>query len=243
MRVVILAILFITFSGCRESQQKMAVSAPLKDTATKLSDSNPAADISQNDIDTAISHIDSAKVKGQTYIAFNKGSISYVANAKRDTILKLSEGVFNVAFEDFNGDGHKDIRVTYITNVPGIQDLLLFDANKNMFQLVEGFSEFPNSNPVKGSKYYYSYHRSGCSDLNWDSDLFYIKSYKAIRIGNIAGYECNDREVKDGIYIYKIRGESETLVKKMPIKTIYDYEEHKWGFIEEYWRKNYKKFL
>lgn len=80
--------------------------------------------------------------------------------------------------------------------------------------------------------------------MNWDSDLFYISHYRAIRIGNIAGRQCHNRDgVKDAVYVYKIEGVKEKLVKTLPISVIWKYKDVKWGFIKSYWGVNYKHFL
>lgn len=79
--------------------------------------------------------------------------------------------------------------------------------------------------------------------MDWDSDLFYIENYKTVKIGNISGNEYGDTHVKDGIYIHKMQGEKQTEIAKLPISIIKRYKDYKWGFIKQYWHKNYKKFL
>gem|GEM_PF-5245252 len=32
----------------------------------------------------------------------------------------------------------------------------------------------PPPQRINGTHYFYSYHKSGCADMDWDSDLFYI---------------------------------------------------------------------
>lgn len=79
--------------------------------------------------------------------------------------------------------------------------------------------------------------------MNWDSDLFNIQNFKAVRIGNISGRECENSGIKDGVYINTVRGEKKTLVKTLPASTLAKYKDHKWGFIKDYWTRNYKQFL
>ncbi|MNL73734.1 hypothetical protein D3C87_1992360 [compost metagenome] len=79
--------------------------------------------------------------------------------------------------------------------------------------------------------------------MNWDSDLFYIKDYKAIKLGNINGNQCENRDIKDGIYIHKISNGKEIEIQRLPIGLIEKFKNYKWGFIAEYWSKNYRKFL
>lgn len=164
-------------------------------------------------------------------------------NEKGDTLYQDSVYSPEQVFLDFNGDGYKDILIDYMTSIPGVRDLLLYDLTNKTYRKVIDFQDFPSTERLGYTRYYYSYHRSGCADLNWDSDLFYIENYKTIRIGNIGGRDCKNTGVKDGIYISKIIGQKEIEVQKLDISIIKKYKDHKWGFIAEYWRKNYKKFL
>lgn len=100
--------------------------------------------------------------------------------------------------------------------------------------------DFPWAEKIGNTQYYYSYHRSGCADMNWDS---YINNYKKVKIGNISGQECDGTGTKNGPYINKIMGEKRKELAKLPIHTIKQYKEYKWGFIKLYWYKNYKEVL
>jgi hypothetical protein len=166
----------------------------------------------------------------------------FVIKENRDTIFTRNDFSSDFEFKDFNGDGYKDIIIHYRTNVPGIEDLLLYAADEKTFKEVLDFQSFPAPEKIKGTDYYYSYHRSGCADMNWTSDLFYIKNYKAIKIGTIEGYECGNAGIKDGIYISKVAGDQELPVKQYPIHVISKYKSYKWGFIQEYWKKNWRSF-
>ncbi|WP_256537576.1 XAC2610-related protein [Mucilaginibacter aquariorum] len=167
----------------------------------------------------------------------------YVFNSKNDTIFRDSSYISNAKFKDFNNDGYKDIWIVHSENVPGIRGLLLYNKASKTYQEVIGFEAFPAPEAIANTKYYYSYHRSGCADMNWTSDLFYIDNYKPVKIGTIEGYECADTDIKDGVYIYKKRGKKETEIRRLSINIINNYEENKWGFIQSYWHKNYKLFL
>lgn len=80
--------------------------------------------------------------------------------------------------------------VSYIGNNP-TYFLYLFDPSKNVFKKLEGFDNFPDAIQLKSYPlFYYSYHRAGCADLNWISDLFKIEKFKAIHIGQIYGQGC-----------------------------------------------------
>lgn len=190
-----------------------------------------------------ILYSDTTKILDQTYIAnYLNNDVFFVRNQNGDTLFSDTELCPQFEFEDFDKDGYEDIRFHYLSNTPSVQDLILFDFKSKLFKKVENFSNYPAPEKIGNTKYYYSYHRSGCADMNWDSDLFYIDNFKIIRIGNISGRECNDRDVKDGIYINKVKGETETLYRTLSIETIGKYEDYKWGFIKVYWTKNYSKF-
>lgn len=173
----------------------------------------------------------------------NSGYHLFLLDNKGDTCYQDSVYSPHQKFVDFNGDGYKDILIEYMTNVPGITDVLLYDKAKRTYKKVIDLQNFPSAERIGNSGYYYSYHRSGCADMNWDSDLFYIEGYKAVKIGNISGNECGDTGVKDGIYISKIQGEKQTEFVRLPINTIKRYKDYKWGFIKQYWHRNYKRFL
>ena len=146
-----------------------------------------------------------------------------------------SEFIFN----DFNEDGFTDIELHFMTNVPNVNEILIFNPKSKSFIEIENFSNFPTSTKIKNTNYYYSYHRSGCADSNWDSDLFYIKENKVVKIGNIHTIEC-DNENDNGVYIYKFIGEDIKQIKLLPIEN--KGFEDKWRFIEKYWSENYKLF-
>lgn len=159
-----------------------------------------------------------------------------------------SGGLSYLKFPDFNNDGNKDIMLTYVGN-NSTYYLYLFDKSTNVFKFVEGFDRFPASQQLKTNpKYYYSYHRAGCADLNWVSDSFYIKNFKSIHIGHIYGKGC-DADLKEEaqiIEVYKVidnNSDNEKLFEKLPYKKNVPEFGDKWDFIQQYWQKNYSKFL
>jgi hypothetical protein len=166
-----------------------------------------------------------------------KGSIVFKVNSFDDaSFSKLS-------FTDFNGDGYKDLLIEYMTNVPAICNLALYDKASKKFVRVNGFDRYPEPHRLANTKVFYSYHRSGCADMNWDSDLFIIRNFKPVKLGNINGAECGDSGIKDGIYINKVVNDKNILYKQLPINTITKYKNYKSGFIKSYWQRHYKNFL
>lgn len=174
---------------------------------------------------------------------FKEENLSFslvILNEKFDTIYKHNDLIDEYKIIDFNGDEYQDIELDYISNMPGIIDVLIFDKKKNKFLIVDNLQDFPSPQKINKTNYFYSYHRSGCADYNWDSDLFYISNYKCFKIGNISGRGCG-YEKRNGIFINKIVNEKEVEINW--IKRDSGYYEDKWKFIEEYWAKNYLKFI
>lgn len=192
--------------------------------------------------DTNLYSIQTATIAGNNYIGYIHDNVFYLVNAKGNTILKRNHFYFDWEFKDFNKDGHLDITLTHSGNTPLVFDLYVYIPQRKTFKEIKNFHYFPEPEHIKGTMFYYSYHKSGCADMNWDSDLFYIENFKAIRTGNIAGRQCNGDITKSAIYINKVRHNKLSLLKTLPIDTIGKYQDYKWGFIKEYWTNNYKRF-
>ncbi len=175
-------------------------------------------------------------------------TLTFIRNSKKieiDTLKSVGLGGFE--FTDFNKDGNSDIFFTYMGNNSSYE-LYLFDDRANVFRVLEDFDRFAEAIQLKNNpKYYYSYQRAGCADMDWISDLFYIDNFKTIQVGHIYGKGC-DFEVKENpqvISIYKVLANNEEniqLIKKLPyIKNIPKFSD-KWIFIEKYWNNNYGEF-
>ncbi|GAA4753078.1 hypothetical protein GCM10023229_37640 [Flavisolibacter ginsenosidimutans] len=67
-----------------------------------------------------------------------------------------------------------------------------------------------------------------------------MTNYKAIKIGYINGEGCG---IDDGIFIYRLSGDKKKLIRRLPLDIIGDYKDYKWGFLKQYWTKNYPRFL
>src|SRR5690606_22364203 len=135
--------------------------------------------IIQPDIESKIITSDTTIILGEKYIGFGTNELKLIVlNAKGDTVFNQPDLYFEFEFLDFNSDSLSDIVITRLSNVPGIQDLLLFDKTKMSFTMVGGFDKFPDPKPIHGTNYFYSYHRSGCADNFWESDLFYIDNFE-----------------------------------------------------------------
>jgi hypothetical protein len=152
------------------------------------------------------------------------------------------DGIEQLEFTDFNGDGYKDLFIIHQSNVPDIRELLLYSKHLKRFVKVNRFSNYQDPKRIPNTTFYYSYHRSGCADFDWDSDLFTIVNFKIVKIGNISGRACEDDKNK-GIFVYRMGNHKKMFVKRFSIQEIGNYKDTKWGFIEDYWKKNYKKFV
>ena len=192
--------------------------------------------------DTTSYSVKTDTIKGKKYIGFLSQSGFYLLDIQNKTVVFQRGDYFTWELKDFDRDGNKDIFLDKGGNTPERYDLLVF-VSANYYRKIDGFDLFPAPIQIKGTKYFYSYHKSGCADMNWDSDLFYIQGFRAIRIGNISGRACENSGLKDGVYINRVRREKKALVKTLPVGTLAKYKDYKWGFIEDYWTKNYKLFL
>jgi len=161
---------------------------------------------------------------------------------ERDTLLKTSEVYFSLKFKDFDKDGFEDLFLDKGGNIPERYDLYFYSSAEKKFKQISGFDKFPDPTNIAGTKYFYSYHRNGCADQDWLSDLFYLDNFKIIRIGKIDGVGCGSDRTPTAIYIYKLNKEQKKLIKTLPISTITTFKEDKWGFIRDYWIKNYRQF-
>jgi len=158
-----------------------------------------------------------------------------------------SAGLANIEFPDFNKDNNQDILLTYMGN-NSIYLLYLFDQKEKKFKNIEGYLNYPDAIQLKNQpELYYSYHRAGCADLNWISDLFKIVDFKTVQIGHIYGQGC-EFEVKENpqkIEIFKVIDNNENnkiLLEELPYLEFIPNFGDKWNFIEKYWNENYVKF-
>ncbi len=196
-----------------------------------------------DDLTNRIVTRDSTLIAGELYtIVFKINDTLYIIN-RGDTIAKYANMSPYFSFEDVNGDSFMDIVINDpMSMYVAMKQLLLYDSRRKCFVEIVDYAYFPDPTRINKTQYYYSYHRSGCADMNWDSDLFIFRNDSAISIGRISGRECVYNDLADGIYIYKMNGDSSTLYKTKPIEILQNYKDYKWGFITEYWNQNYWRF-
>ena len=146
-----------------------------------------------------------------------------------------------IEYVDFDKDGNTDILIDYIGN-NSTYFLFLFDQNSNSFKAIDHYSSFPDAVHLKANpKFYYSYHRAGCADENWESDLFQIINFKIVHLGNIDGHGCEIDNLRS-INIYKVSEKNNKLIDSLNYSSVIKDSIDKWAFIEKYWNRNYKTF-
>jgi hypothetical protein len=232
-------LLLILLISCRQDKDNGNVVENLKyKTVEKNSSTKPKS--------TYPLLIDTLKIDSQKFTVVQNDPRDYksmnlsILNSKKDTVYIHDGFATNgFKFEDFDGNGITDIRLLQITNVGGISELIFYDNIHKIFKPVKNFDNFPQPSKIKGTKYWASYHRSGCADLNWGSELFKIENFEAIKLGEIEGLGCED-EKENGIFVYKIKNDLKTRVYAENRKP--GFYNDKWDFIKNYWNRNFKKF-
>ncbi len=187
--------------------------------------------------------VKTSTVGGKRYSGYLSQQGFYLIKSRKDTVLQLKQAqadYFDFHFKDFNKDGYEDIYLEWSGNIPERYSRYLFVPSKGKFKELKNFSNFPSTQPLAGTHYYYSYFPSGCANDAWGSYLFYIKDYSAIKMAKIKGDGCG---IDDGISIFKVINNKESLIKRLPLNTINKYRDRKWGFIKSYWQKNYRIFV
>jgi hypothetical protein len=192
--------------------------------------------------------VDSFTIKGKMYRVVQqhpwaKNGLPLRVLYKGDTIYRHDTAAGNgFEFEDFNGDGVLDIRMDHLTNVGGSKEWIVFDPKAQRFKNIKGFFEFPATEKLPGTKYFYSDHRMGCAGGMWGSELFYIDNFEAKAIARIFIVTCEGADYAQGVTIFKINGNDETIVTQLDeVPEEYssrDYAE----YFSYYWSNNYKKF-
>lgn len=179
-------------------------------------------------------------------IDYDHNSDTLLLLVKKDTKLLFDtcilKGLINYELTDFDHDGMFDIK---LDEPGGFFDLLLYDNINHTFVWVEDLGYISDPVQLKSdSTYYYSYTKGGCADYNWYSYLFTFKNLKVVKLAYLYGHGCDDGKPLE-ITVYKIQDNDEMSMKvadKYPIAVINEYENWKWGFIDEYWNSYYLNF-
>ncbi|MFD0991006.1 hypothetical protein ACFQ1R_12935 [Mariniflexile jejuense] len=243
MKLFKLYICFIIISGCNSNINKKKTEIEKYSIDTLIVSKNIEIN---NEPDSYENLVDTLKIEDKLFTIIQNDPRSKnqmnlaILNSKKDTIY-IHDGYATNGFEieDFDKDGILDIRLYQITNTGGISELIMFDKSNSIFRPIINFENFPEPTKIEKSDLWYSYHRSGCADINWGSELFKIVNYKAIEIGDIEGIGCEGENI-NGIFVYRVSGNKKTKMYSEIRKP--GYYNDKWDFIEHYWNKNYYKF-
>ncbi len=159
-----------------------------------------------------------------------------------------SRGLLYIEYPDFDSDGNADILIDYIGN-NSTYFLYLYDPASVRFRSIEGYVRFPDAVQLQAApECYYSYHRAGCADMDWVSDLFKIVDFKIIHLGHIYGKGCSfdDETSSPVIEISKVESHNgdriSVLLEELPYRQYIPEHGDKWDFIRDYWNKNYSGF-
>lgn len=238
IKCIIILILFVQCSSKSEINNEINLPLTISDTITSQSST-----VSK---DNCIYDLDTLKIGVENFYVFqnmedNECDIKLtILNHLLDTVYShFDYATAGFQFEDFTGNGILDIRVHQMTNIGGVSQLIVFDQKNNSFNNIKAFDNYPEPNKIKNTNFYYSYHRSGCSDFNWGSELFIIENFEVVQLGYIEGIGCEDEE-RNGIFVFNNIGTKKIEVhSELRAPGFYG---DKWEFIENYWKKNYKAF-
>lgn len=197
--------------------------------------------VGNDTIKSYLAGIDSFTVADQAFqiVKFYSG-VTILLDDRKNIVHKDVDYSYEHSLLDFNGDGYKDLKFKYLTNVPDVDKMLLFDTTTASFREIGNFSDFPSSWAIEGTSCYYSYSRAGCADSDWISKLFVIDNFHCTEIGKIYGRGCGGN-ARTGIFIYRVENKAE-----IPFDSIIQppgYYEDKWTFIERYWSRYHTEFI
>lgn len=156
--------------------------------------------------------------------------------------LEQATAIVSMEVIDFDKNGSADILLDYIGN-NSTYFLYLFDSTTSTFRNIDNYLSFPDGQQLDSNRQlYYSYHRAGCADLNWASDLFTIKDFNIIHLAHLYAEGCGGEQ--EGISVYSvidINSDSTTLIETIP----YSGEENhdKWNILKKYWNENYSRYF
>lgn len=228
-------IVLLTILSCKNNSEGLAVKSNEKRAVRMTEDS-----IRRN-YSVGTMYKVRGKIVGEVYDAFTTADDSMagcITNFRNDTVFRSRNMGAEPAFIDFDKDGTID--VMFKSKGLTKYDLVMFDTKSKTFKKVEGFNELPAPIEIGKTKCYYSYNSSSVENIEWESHLFYIKNFKAFKIGSIT---IVDNDLENDIAVNKIKNDKQVFVEIKNIHVLDKYKDKKWGFIKDYWNKNYSKFV
>ena len=159
--------------------------------------------------------------------------------------LEQWNSIAYIELTNFDSDQFPDLMVCYLGNNP-FYILYIFDSNTQKFRKIADYHNFPDSKQLTTEpNFYFSYHRAGCADLNWVSDLFKLENFRIHHLGHIYGQGC-DADIEhepQQIEIFDVTLAGENKLRET-LNYLPNINEHsdKWEFIKKYWNEYAKKF-
>lgn len=182
--------------------------------------------------------------------------LTAISNSDTTALLKFRSGVTErtvdtldqptaisyIKIIDFDKNGSSDILLDYIGNNPTYY-LYLYDSMNSSFRNIDNYMSFPEGQQLETNKQlYYSYHRAGCADFSWVSDLFAVRDFKIVHFAHLYAEGCEGEH--QNISVYKVidnNSDSTTLLETLPYSA--EQNDLKGDIIKTYWNENYAKFL
>lgn len=190
--------------------------------------------------------IDTSELNGEDIILIRvNGNPKGVVTLTGDTIVPYQDYYSQIKFLDINLDGFLDIRLFVLSNTPNQCDNYLYDTIGRSFELIKNCDL--DISKIPSSQFYYSYHRAGCSDDNWVSDLSKVNDYELENYGRIYGNGCESDDSNDirKILIYSVdRNDKHNSIPMFGLKysDFINDSVSKWDFIHSYWSEHFEKF-
>jgi hypothetical protein len=226
MRLFIKLLVFFVLMSCKAKRTADKTLASKEDTINQIT--TVAKSFRQDTV--RINNIGLVEIS-------EEGKLLSILTFMGDSVIKAKDYYFKAEYPDINRDGYKDIRVFVFSSMPNQAENYLYNRQTNRFHRIEN-SDL-DIKKIKGTERYFSYNSIGCSDNSWESNLSKLEGFKEVNVGRIEAKGCGDKN--DGIYIYKVEGDKETLVQTLPIDKNRS-GATKWHFIEQYWTSNYNRF-
>jgi hypothetical protein len=133
--------------------------------------------------------------------------------------------------KDMNNDGYRDIIITQGGN--RYWDMLyLYDPQNDSLHRIPEFFDYPDTEQIGDTGYFYSYLARGCADAEWESKLIRIEEQKIVEYGSIYGHGCHQAEDKRMISI-----KHGDIAKELSMDKTLGTGNDKWKFIKEYWER------
>lgn len=239
-------LIYLFLIGCKTTDKEHKIKFPLSNKITEFQRS-PLKNIKNrksDEIKNEDFEFDTCIVNGLTLIEISQINNPYaMITIKNDTVVPKSDGFdeyVHLDFEDINKDGFKDILIYHLYQT---YSTYLFNKVSNKFQHLENC--YSPLQKINNTDFYYTYYAEGCSDSEWNSELYKLNDMKLFRMAHIYGMGCESDTVINPkrIEISKIKNDTTfMIIETLPYKKNIPAFADKWTFIKKYWTTNWKHF-